>query len=116
MACNKDNNVARLAEALGSLADPTEKVRVISELACIGTEEATGVLARALLKEEEDVVREALIAALLLCDTEAVIKEMTEILNKERDTRARAAALEVLTYKCWGKGSEQWTQREGVSP
>ncbi|MGB9662312.1 MAG: HEAT repeat domain-containing protein [Moorellaceae bacterium] len=107
MACNKDTSVARLAGALGSLADPMEKVRVISELGCIGTEEATGVLARALMKEEENLVREAIISALLLCDTEAVIKEMTELLNQERDTRARVAALEVLAYKCWGQGSQQ---------
>lgn len=95
-----NNDIAQLIEMLENSLDAKGKLDAISRLACVGTGEATAVLAKALETEEEPLVREALISALLLCNTEAVITEMVEVLRKG-NACSRRAALEVLAYKCW---------------
>lgn len=55
------------------------------------------------------MIREATLAALLLCDTEAVIREMAELLVSE-DTSCRSLALEVLSYKAEDRALHLWEQ------
>ncbi|HBT47476.1 MAG TPA: hypothetical protein DEA73_06315 [Peptococcaceae bacterium] len=94
-----NNEVTYLAQMLETSGDGGEKVDAACRLASFGTAEAAAALARALQREKDPLVREAVIGALLVCDTRAVIAEMATLLRSE-DATNRSAAFEVLTYRC----------------
>lgn len=99
MTLLNNNEITYLVQVLETSRDGGEKVDAACRLASLGTAEAAAALARALQREEDPLVREAVIGALLVCDTRAVIAEMATLLRSE-DASSRSAAFEVLTYKC----------------
>ncbi|MGB9661738.1 MAG: HEAT repeat domain-containing protein [Moorellaceae bacterium] len=98
MITENREEIKHLSQLLETSTDGEMKIEAISKLAALGNAEAVSILARTLQEEADPLVREAVIGALLVCDTRAVVTEMARLLRSE-DPASRSAAFEVLTYK-----------------
>lgn len=104
---NTAKDLVCLIQILEASSNREEKVAAACQLGSVGNKEAIQALSRALRKEADPLVREAIIGALLVCDTEAVVEEMAELLKSE-DASCRSAAFEILSYKCCDDVIETW--------
>lgn len=75
-----------------------ERLDAACRLGGSGMPGTAAVLVRALQREEDPVVREAIIGSLLLCDTEELVSELVHFFKSNNPTH-RSVALEILTYK-----------------
>lgn len=93
-----DELTALIIEALERAGDVAERVDVVCKIGALGARGTAKALVQAFAREENHVVREAIVGSLLLCDTEEVVKEVAPLLKSE-DPVQRSMALEVLMYK-----------------
>jgi|GEM_PF-2197551 len=90
--------LAELMEAFARACSATERVDVVAKIGTLGTREAVKALVQILAGEQDEMVREAVICSLLICNSEDVAGEVISLLRSE-DPLQRSIASEVLTYK-----------------
>ncbi|QGP90880.1 HEAT repeat protein [Neomoorella glycerini] len=87
-----------LVEALESSPDRAERLNAACRLGSWGAGGTAAILVKALQREQEAVVREAIMGSLLLCDAGEVVQEVAPLLKSD-DPTSRSLALEILTCK-----------------
>ncbi|MDN5347535.1 MAG: hypothetical protein PWP65_1099 [Clostridia bacterium] len=92
------DELTALTEVLERTEDAGERVDVVCKIAALRAPGSAKVLVQAFARETDLMVRETIVASLLICDTEEVVEEVAPLLKSE-DASLRSMAFEVLAYK-----------------
>lgn len=87
-----------LTQALEQSPDVEERLDAACRLGGWGLPGTAAILVKALQREKDPVIREAIAGSLLLCDVEELVTELVPFLTSD-EPMLRRLALEILAYK-----------------